>query len=305
MLSRRGFLKVFGATMGASLLPSAASALAHAKAQPSLTSSGILVDLTKCIGCGWCQEACKVSNGLSAKLPLATDTGQSPLALSDQVWTLVEPRQVTDDGGTRWVSVKRQCMHCLDPACVSACPVEALSKSQQGPVTYDPSRCIGCRYCMVACPFGIPKFEWDQPLPRIRKCTFCADRQTAGGLPACAETCPTGALLYGKRTDLVIEAEARIKSHPEQYVNHVYGKEEFGGTSWMYISPVPFDKLGFPALKREPATDLSETVALYGTPGLSLSLALLLGGVYFWFSRTDRADLAAEPIHQEEGGRES
>jgi hypothetical protein len=157
---------------------------------------------------------------------------------------------------------------------------------------------------MVACPFGVPTFEWDEPLPRIQKCTFCADRQEAGMVPACADVCPTGALLFGKRTDLIADAERRIQDHPGLYVNHIYGKQEFGGTSWLYLSPVPFDKLGFPVLKQESATTLSETVALYGTPGLTLSVALLLGGVYYWFTRSEGSNLAEVPVRQEgEGGK--
>jgi len=304
-LSRRQFLTIFGAGAGALLLPSEVSALTLTNGSSWPKSNGMLVDLTKCIGCGWCQEACKQSNGLPAQAPMRKGSDQSPLSLSAWSWTVVEPQQVDNKGEVSQVFVKRQCMHCLDPACVSACPVGALKKGELGAVTYDPSRCIGCRYCMVACPFGVPKFEWNEPLPRIQKCTFCADRQEAGTVPACVKACPTGALLFGKRTDLIAEAEARIQDHPELYVNHIYGKEEFGGTSWLYLSPVPFDKLGFPILKQEPATKLSEAVALYGTPGLSLSVALLLGGVYHWFTRSEGSTLAEVPVHQEGQGGES
>jgi formate dehydrogenase iron-sulfur subunit len=151
---------------------------------------------------------------------------------------------------------------------------------------------------MVACPFGVPKFEWDKPLPLIRKCTFCADRQEAGLEPACSETCPTGALLFGERNDLIAEAEARIQAHPAKYVDHIYGKDELGGTSWMYLSPVPFERMAFPTLGSEPVTRLSETVATYGTPGVALSVASLLGGLYYWFTR--RGEPSEEAVGQEE-----
>jgi formate dehydrogenase iron-sulfur subunit len=136
-------------------------------------------------------------------------------------------------------------MHCQHPACVEACIVGALEKQDDGPVTYDDRKCIGCRYCQVACPFGIPSFEWDKPMPWIRKCTFCADRQGGGLSPACVTTCPTSALVYGEREDLLSTAHARIDARPSRYVNHIYGEKEVGGTAWLYLSPVPFDALGF------------------------------------------------------------
>jgi formate dehydrogenase iron-sulfur subunit len=136
---------------------------------------------------------------------------------------------------------------------------------------------------MVACPFGVPKFEWDQALPKIQKCTLCADRQEIGLAPACAAACPTGALLFGDRDELIAEAEARLKAEPERYYQHIYGKDEIGGTSWLYLSSVPFAKLGFPALEAEPVTELSEAVATYGTVGVGAGVTLLLGGLYYWF----------------------
>jgi formate dehydrogenase iron-sulfur subunit len=190
---------------------------------------------------------------------------------------------VESNGQQHKVFVKRQCMHCVHPACVSACPVGALQKTDSGAVTYDCTRCIGCRYCMVACPFGVPKFEWDQALPKIQKCTLCADRQEIGLAPACAAACPTGALLFGDRDELIAEAEARLKAEPERYYQHIYGKDEIGGTSWLYLSSVPFAKLGFPALEAEPVTELSEAVATYGTVGVGAGVTLLLGGLYYWF----------------------
>jgi formate dehydrogenase iron-sulfur subunit len=157
---------------------------------------------------------------------------------------------------------------------------------------------------MVACPFGIPKFEWDQALPRIRKCTFCVDRQQAGEPPACAAACPTGALTFGDRDDLIAEAEARIQANPDRYVDHIYGKEELGGTSWLYLSPVPFQELGFPGLKNEPVTELSEAVATTGTAGVAASVTFLLGGLYYVFGRRGKDLELREPADtsgEEEG----
>jgi formate dehydrogenase iron-sulfur subunit len=157
---------------------------------------------------------------------------------------------------------------------------------------------------MVACPFGIPKFEWDEPLPRIQKCTFCADRQADGLEPACAAACPTGALMFGDRDSLIAEAESRIEADPDGYFHHLYGKEELGGTSWMYLSPVNFEAMGFPLVGTEPVTSLSEAVATYGTAGVAASVTLLLGGLYYWFNGRQREVEVRVPI-SEESERES
>jgi formate dehydrogenase iron-sulfur subunit len=241
----------------------------------------MLSDLTKCIGCGWCQDACREWNHLTDKRAAGQDDLETGPCLSAETWTLPEARVVEEGGELHRVYVKRQCMHCVDPACVSACPVGALQKTPEGPVVYDCTRCIGCRYCMVACPFGVPKFEWEEALPRIRKCTFCADRQAEGLEPACAAACPTGALVFGDRDALIAEAEARIQADPGRYVPQVYGRDEVGGTSWLYLSPVPFEELGFPALKKEAVTTLSENVATFGTAGVAAGVTVLLGGLYY------------------------
>ena len=170
---------------------------------------------------------------------------------------------------------------------------------------YDPDRCIGCRYCMVACPFGVPKFEWEESLPYIRKCTFCRDRLEDGLEPACAAACPVGALVFGERDSLIAEAENRVENRPDKYVNHVYGKEELGGTSMLYLSHIPFEELGLPALDSEPVTRLSEVVATYGTPSVALSVATLLGGLYYWFTRRENSMWAEEAAAQSESAQEA
>jgi formate dehydrogenase iron-sulfur subunit len=190
----------------------------------------ILNDLTKCLGCEACVFACKEVNGLPEE-PGAEK-------LSATTWTVVEKRKEAN--------VRRQCMHCLDPACASVCPVAALRKTPEGPVIYDESRCIGCRYCMVGCPFGIPKYEWSSTLPRVQKCIMCFHKRLKEGRqPACTEACPTGATLFGDRDELIAEARRRIQAEPGKYVNHIYGLHEAGGTSVLYLSDVPFEDLGF------------------------------------------------------------
>ncbi len=280
-LDRRKFLQVCGIAAGAMLLPGSTTNASPSIRTPSTGSKGMLSDLTKCIGCGWCQEACSQWNHLQGEQGPGQESNPTGTCLSAETWTLPELYEIERNGQQYRVFVKRQCMHCQDPACVSACPVGALQKLENGAVVYDCSRCIGCRYCMVACPFGVPKFEWAEALPRIRKCTFCVDRQEMGMEPACAAACPTGALVFGDRDALIVEAEARIQADPDRYVHHVYGREEVGGTSWIYLSPVPFEELGFPELKSEPVTALSEAVATYGSAGVAASVAFMLGGLYY------------------------
>ena len=287
------------------MLPCGVVMAAPQKAVSGAGSKGMLSDLTRCIGCGWCQEACRDWNHLPARPTDGNDGEAKQACLSAKTWTLPELHEVEQRGGTHRIFVKRQCMHCVNPACVSACPVGALQKLDNGAVVYDCKRCIGCRYCMVACPFSIPKFEWDQTIPRIQKCTLCADRQEMGMEPACAAACPTGALMFGDRDELIAEAEARIQAEPDRYVPHIYGKDELGGTSWMYLSPVPFQELGFPVLKSEPVTELSEAVATQGTAGVAASVTLLLGGLYYWFARRERTIQVEETNSQEEGETES
>jgi formate dehydrogenase iron-sulfur subunit len=171
-------------------------------------------------------------------------------------------------------------MHCHDPACASACPVAALIKLPEGPVVYDDARCIGCRYCMMACPFQIPRFQWESAVPLVRKCTFCADRQAMGLAPACTTTCPTEALLFGERAELLQEAHRRIGTKPKRYYPQVYGEKIVGGTSKLYLTAVSFEELGLPQVGFR--TDLGDTPqGLYGREWMSKVpyVALAVGGL--------------------------
>ncbi len=193
-----------------------------------MTQRALLIDTTLCIGCNACQDACKTQNHLPE--------GEEK-KLTATAYTALEEH----DG----IYVRRMCQHCVQPTCASVCPVGAFEKTPEGPVLYDESKCIGCRYCIQACPFQVPKYEWSSNYPRVQKCRFCADRLKKGLPTACAEACPTGATTFGTRDELIREAQRRIAAEPTKYVNKIYGVQEVGGTSILYLSGVPFEQLGF------------------------------------------------------------
>lgn len=179
-------------------------------------------------------------------------------------------------------------MHCLQPACVTACLVGAMEKKKDGPVVCNEEKCIGCRYCMVACPFSVPKFEFQRAVPSIRKCTFCFDRLMKGEMPACVESCPVEALKFGKRKDLLEEARCRICSEPDKYLHQVYGEHEVGGTSWLYLSSVPFNKIGFRSdLGKKPYPELTAEFIHVEMPIYSLYTAFSLG-IYYLIKGRER-----------------
>jgi formate dehydrogenase iron-sulfur subunit len=188
-------------------------------------------------------------------------------------------------------------MHCKHPACAAACTVGALRKTPEGPVVYDADKCIGCRYCQYACPFGVPTYEWNNPLGLIVKCQMCVDRLNAGETPACTKACPNGALQFGKREELLGQARARIASNPGRYVDHIYGEKEAGGTAMLYLSPAPFAELGFPTLHGEAPTEAAEGV-MVKTPLVAVTVASLVTGAHFLFQR--RAEVAAYHLHAHE-----
>jgi len=248
-------------------------------------SKAILYDATICIGCKRCEEACAAQNQLPYNDAIAAEEKQS-----EHKFTAVVTRNDK--------FMRRLCMNCGDPACVSACPVAALRKTAEGPVIYDADRCMGCRYCMIACPFNVPKYEWNKLLPKVRKCTMCAERVAAGKPTACAEACPTGATKFGDRDALIAEAQQRIHDNPGNYVNHIYGLNEVGGTSVLLLSSVPFEEFGYRAdLVTEPMPLLTYRV-LSHVPDLVSLGTVLLGGV--WWITNRRADVAAAERSEKE-----
>jgi formate dehydrogenase iron-sulfur subunit len=253
---------------------------------------GVLVDITKCTGCRACVIACKQWNHL--KMSTQPDRGKDPddpPGLNCNSFTTIRTivSDATDEQPVYW---KRQCMHCLEPACQGACIVGALRRNKKtGAVRYDRGKCIGCRYCMVACPFGIPTYEWDDWSPWIKKCTFCYNRQADNLQPACTGTCPTGALKFGNRADLLGEAWQRINdASVGTYHEHVYGEEEAGGTAWMYISPVAFEDLDFAQITDEPVPRNARK-AMGTLPYYAIGVIGLMGAIY-WVTKR-RQKLAA------------
>ena len=276
-MDRRKFLGLAGAATATAVAARAGEAVPDRVGGGSDSPEfvGILVDTTRCIGCRQCEVACAQAHDLPVPDPTTDGALEEHRDTTTTRWTVVN-RFETEKGT---VFVKKQCMHCGQPACAAACPTNAMEKTHEGPVIWHGDRCMGCRYCMVACPFDIPRFEYLSPNPRIRKCIMCYDRLQEGKLPACVEACPMDALVFGTKRELMETARTRIYNHPDEYVHHIYGEFEAGGTDWLYLSAVPFDQIGF-------RTDLgSDTYPdytrefLYGVPLVFLGLPPLLWGL--------------------------
>jgi len=249
-INRRQALVQIAGVAGAITAAPVASALAeehpaHPVAAPDAVA--MLYDSTICTGCKACMSACSEANGLPADTALSGGLWHMPVDLNSKTKNIIK---LYEEPGGGFAFVKRQCMHCLDPACVTGCPFGALEKNQWGAVTWESSLCIGCRYCEVACPFEVPKFEWNNWNPKIVKCEFCFDQRLEHNQqPACTAVCPTGAVVFGKRTDLLAKAKERIAASPDKYFEkRVYGEYEAGGTQVLYLSHVAFDKIGLPKL---------------------------------------------------------
>ncbi|OGP78748.1 MAG: hypothetical protein A2Z13_04940 [Deltaproteobacteria bacterium RBG_16_64_85] len=243
-ISRRNFLKVAGMTGGALLTGGRKPAQAQQTSEGGVEFNGMLIDTTKCIGCRACEEACNEANQLpKPDVSFSSDSVfEKKRETTPGAFTVVN-RFANEKKPDEPIFVRRQCMHCNQPACASACLCRAMEKTKEAAVVYHKDRCMGCRYCMIACPFDIPKFEYNSPTPYVWKCIFCYERQQKGKPPACAEVCPTGATLFGKKRDLLEIARTRIYTDPDRYVHHIYGEHEVGGTGWLFLSGVPLEKI--------------------------------------------------------------
>jgi len=286
-ISRRKFLGWVGAaglstTIGKSAV---AATNKHFKGYPD--SFGVLHDSELCVGCRNCEAACNKVNNLPPP-----DKPFNDLSVLDEerrttptAFTVVNRYETSKDTKYR----KNQCYHCLEPACASACFVKAYTKTKEGAVIYDESVCVGCRLCMIACPFEIPTYEYESALePRIRKSTLCYPRIVQGLLPACVEVCPMEALTFGKRKDLIKIARERIRRYPDRYVDHIYGEQEMGGTAYLFLSSVPFKELGMREdLGVTPAPEL--TAAALGAVPMVIGLwPVLLTGIYAMTKRNKK-----------------
>ena len=254
-----------------------------------IDSPAILVDSTRCTGCETCVLACKKVNDLG---PDRLRPGQ------ERVDSLSATRFTTILRRPEDLFVKQQCLHCLDPACVSACPIGAMQKTPEGPVIYDSELCFGCRYCMVACPYGIPRYEWDQSVPYVRKCSLCNPLLEEGKIPACVEACPYDALLFGTRDDLLVEGRRRIAANADAYLPHIYGEKEAGGTSILYLSDTSLGFLGAGGEVGEGPLPSLSWASLTKVPPVVVGMASLMGGVH-WIIRR-RMQLAAQAAEDAE-----
>ncbi|MFA7291649.1 MAG: hydrogenase 2 operon protein HybA [Rhodocyclaceae bacterium] len=345
MSNRRNFLKgclaASGAAVAATAVPTRAEARETRQRPPE--ALGLLYDATLCVGCKACVAACKQANNNPAEFSTVDQLWDTPLDTSGKTFNLIKmyrsgTMETKDAEENGFAFMKTSCMHCADPSCVSACPVSAMTKDPKtGIVEYNADACIGCRYCVAACPFGIPKYQYDSPTGKIGKCELCRHRHKDGHYSACAEVCPTGATLFGRTEDLLAEAKRRLalkpgstavfprgrlrhgqerilatgedgkgqrnrhgwRHEPDQsyenvvgnYLQHVYGEKEYGGTQVLKLSAVPFEKVGMPDLPPEAAAAHSENIqhALYG--GLVMPFAVL-GAMAFVAKRNVKNDEA-------------
>lgn len=312
-IKRRDFLKAVG---GGALLVASGSAVARPNKEPPPNAVGMLYDATLCIGCKACVDACKTANNMPPELSADNALWDAAIDLSPKTLNVIKAytngtAQQKDREIDGYSFIKRHCMHCVDASCVSVCPVSAMRKDPvTGIVSHHPEACIGCRYCVLACPYNVPKYELDNPFGQIRKCQLCAPRLAEGKLPACVEVCPTGASLFGTREEMLAEAKRRVDLKPgevysyprmtldapyrhekpaPQYQPHVFGEKEGGGTQVLMVAGVPFDKLGLPALPERSYASRSETVQHAIYKGM-IGPGLLFAGLLFAAYRTAHGD---------------
>jgi len=254
----------------------------------------ILTDVTRCIGCEKCVTACKELNQTGTDRFWSWQHAINDLSASR--WTTIVPKPNN-------VYVRQQCRHCLHPACVSVCPVGALKQTPEGAVIYDSKICMGCRYCMMACPYGIPRYIWSDPIPYVRKCIMCYDHIKKGTVkePACTAVCPTQATVFGERTALLEEAHRRLRDNPERYrFQKVWGEDEVGGTSVLYLSNIDLSFLGWkPDLGNSPLP-LKTWATLQTVPYTFAIVGAAMFGIHKVIERRMEMS-AAETVEKENG----
>ncbi len=311
-MNRRQFLEAAGA---GALAAVSGGATARPNKTPLPNAIGMLYDATLCIGCKACVSACKDANGMPPETSLENPMWDMPVDLSPKTLNVIKVYR-DGDGSQKdrevdgYSFIKRHCMHCVDAGCVSVCPVTAMRKDPEtGVVTHHKEACIGCRYCVYACPYNVPKYELDEAFGQIQKCQFCVHRLKQGKLPACVEVCPTGANLFGTREEMLGEAKRRLGLNPgdiyeyprltldapyqhekpaPEYGQQVFGEKEGGGTQVLMVAGVPLDKLGLPILPEQSYASRSETVQHAIYQGMVFP-GLLLAGLLFAAHRSSRS----------------
>jgi len=290
--SRRGFI---GGAVGALIGSGAAEAgtVKHFEGYPG--RYGLLHDTTLCVGCRSCEFACAAVNDLPApERPLDDmEVFETTRRTTDTALTVVN-RYVEPTDGEPPVYRKLQCMHCNEPCCATVCPVHAFEKTPEGPVLYNPEVCMGCRYCIMACPYNALAYQYDDPLtPKVMRCTMCYPRIKEGLVPGCAEACPMGAITFGEREQLLEVARERIRKYPERYADHIYGENEFGGTSWLVLAGASFEKLDLlPGVTYEPLPAIATSYLGVVPLVITIYPGLLLG--MYAFSKRQKAVAAEE-----------
>jgi Fe-S-cluster-containing dehydrogenase component len=302
-ISRRKFLSMSAlAGCAAAGFPASAYSTPEFRGWPE--SYGMLTDITACVGCRSCEKACNKAN----EMPAPDKPFEDGTVFKERRWPSAKTLTVVnryENPDNPFVPVYRkiQCNHCMEPACATACPIHAYTKTPEGAVTYNPDLCFGCRYCVIACPFNMPGYDYESALePRIVKCILCHGRIIEGQLPACAEACPGGALTFGRRNDIVKLARKRIMDSPQKYIDHIYGEHEAGGTAWLYISGVPFKQLGFPDnLPRKPMIELTRGY-LSSVPVIFTTFPALFGMIYALTKNRDKTPLKEDDLKHTSGG---